>query len=228
MAKPRYGRFEQCQILFQDRGLSLTRCNMPHSAQTVLTVRDAQGGTVGRAVVETDMRQTRAARKAWPKNIPAKHQRVLKASFIEIAPDARKARIGTLLYDAMLGEACDRGLPLTSDTFRSHFAEAFWQKQVAKGRAKCVKKKNAYGDVYTKPLRELNDAVARGAMTRAAYEKTVANLPKPELKPGHRDWAPPDMSRDAVWSCNRYDIDNACDIATLAGVKKRRKTHRKG
>jgi hypothetical protein len=28
MSKPKHGRFEQCQVLFQDRGLSLTRCNM--------------------------------------------------------------------------------------------------------------------------------------------------------------------------------------------------------
>lgn len=47
--------------------------------------------------------------------------------------------VGTKLYEAALRYACDeRKMVLRSDTLRSVFAESFWRKQVAKGRATCT------------------------------------------------------------------------------------------
>jgi hypothetical protein len=41
----------------------------------------------------------------------------------------------TRLYETLGKAACDKGLTLASDSTRSPAAEAFWQKQIRKGRA---------------------------------------------------------------------------------------------
>lgn len=208
MAKNNYGRrrdaglgrtapeFGQCQLLFNERGLSLSRC----------TERFTTTFRVYRGASEVGTAELRATNRTKPRAGGATEP-VLKVSYIELAPKERKGRVGTLLYDAMLGEACDRGQPLTSDRMRSHFAEAFWRKQVRKGRAKCVRSGRG-GELYRAPLLELGQDRDAGKITEAKYNEIVAKLPKPRS--------------DGTWSCYRYDVNNTCDVATLAGVKKRR------
>jgi GNAT superfamily N-acetyltransferase len=48
--------------------------------------------------------------------------------------------VGTRLYERAAQIACkDFKLPLSSDSERSGYAQGFWEKQVRKGRATCVK-----------------------------------------------------------------------------------------
>lgn len=64
----------------------------------------------------------------------------LRVAFVSLR-EAGLARcgLGTRLYETALREACQRGLRLTSDRTRSDASEGFWRKQVAKGRARCVR-----------------------------------------------------------------------------------------
>lgn len=55
---------------------------------------------------------------------------------IEVASSARRQGVATALYETAARELCARwGLPLMSDVARSASADAFWRKQVTKGRA---------------------------------------------------------------------------------------------
>lgn len=88
---------------------------------------------------------------------------------IEVAPGARRAGVGTRLYEAAVRVGCRIGLEVTSDSMRSSYAEAFWRKQEAKGRAVCVPGR---GKFYDEP-----SAKATG-------------LPKPtESADGEPEWA---------------------------------------
>ena len=52
----------------------------------------------------------------------------------------RERGLGTKLYKAAADLACRKfKAPLLSDASRSGYAQAFWEKQVRKGRAVCVK-----------------------------------------------------------------------------------------
>lgn len=68
-------------------------------------------------------------------------------TWANVNEDYRRCGVGTRLYRRMLKEACKRGLRLTSDTTRSDASEAFWRKQVKKGRATCVEP-SMRGDHY--------------------------------------------------------------------------------
>lgn len=47
--------------------------------------------------------------------------------------------VGTKLYERLAREACTRlGVPLASDAYRTHDAQGFWAKQLAKRRATCL------------------------------------------------------------------------------------------
>jgi GNAT superfamily N-acetyltransferase len=190
-------KFAQCQLLFKERGLTLTRCEDAYGMN--FTVVDATGKQQSVAEVEVHKR-TRQGRS----------KDTLKVSYIEVDPSQRKTRVGTLLYDALLAEACERGMPLTSDTLRSHFAEAFWRKQRKKGRATCVR---GGGGVFQVPLRELQKERDTGKISTKAYNETIARLPKPTKT---------DEYGRPMWSCRRYEIDNTCDVETLAGLKRRK------
>lgn len=73
-----------------------------------------------------------------------------EAGVIEVASDGtvrgvsvgdafRRQRVGTQLYQHAARIACSRlGVPLRSDSERSGYAQAFWDKQVSKGRARCA------------------------------------------------------------------------------------------
>jgi len=63
-------------------------------------------------------------------------QKVMKVAFAE----TRKTGIGigTKLYETAARTACKLGAPLASDSSRTRFSQAFWEKQVTKGRATCM------------------------------------------------------------------------------------------
>jgi len=61
----------------------------------------------------------------------------LKAGLIEVDPTVRRCRLGTRLYMAASQYACDEGLVMVSDVYRTEMSEGFWSKQRARGRAAC-------------------------------------------------------------------------------------------
>ena len=64
--------------------------------------------------------------------------------FVHVDKTIRRAGIGTRMYERAAREACERGARLASDDRRSKYAEAFWQKQVAKKRATCIDEGGAF------------------------------------------------------------------------------------
>lgn len=62
----------------------------------------------------------------------------LQVSWIHVSAGLRRCGLATRLYTAMAQVACDAGGVLSSDVLRKPTTEAFWQKQVAKGRAVCA------------------------------------------------------------------------------------------
>ncbi len=52
--------------------------------------------------------------------------------------ESPRCGIGTKLYEQAQRYACGAGLHLASDTTRTHESEAFWAKQVSRGRAQCI------------------------------------------------------------------------------------------
>ena len=129
----------------------------------------------------------------------------LSVSGIEVAkPADRKKGLGTKMYEQALAFSCEQGKPLVSDSQRSEFAEAFWRKQWAKGRAECIP---GQGDLYSFPMRELKKRVSP-----EKFAEMVAKLPKPQGK---------------HWPCRRYEIIRPCAVPSLAGVKRACKPIRK-
>lgn len=106
--------------------------------------------------------------------------RGLQVSWIDVDPGIRRCGVATRLYAAMAKAACDAGGVLSSDVLRKPAAEAFWRKQVAKGRARCVRRAGGswhpdYGlgdcEMYalTKcPVETLARATAGGGRSRRA------------------------------------------------------------
>ena len=60
-------------------------------------------------------------------------------SWIEVDPSRRRCGISTKLYEEAARAVCEKyGRPLAVDTERTASTQAFWEKQVQKGRAICV------------------------------------------------------------------------------------------
>jgi GNAT superfamily N-acetyltransferase len=57
---------------------------------------------------------------------------------IAVHPEFRRLKIATRIYEEAAKEACKRGLPLASYYRSGHRSQAFWEKQIRKGRAKAV------------------------------------------------------------------------------------------
>lgn len=72
---------------------------------------------------------------------------------VRVEDAARRCGIATRLYELLAEEGCKRRMPMRSDTYRSKASEAFWKKQVTKGRARCVEKPRGKGAI------KLNDAM---------------------------------------------------------------------
>lgn len=115
---------------------------------------------------------------------------------VRIDPALRGQKIGTELYKEALKYARLRKLPLSSDEIRSHFSESFWQKQISKGRAECIKKAGVYGEVWSQPLLESEKWVDK------------SKLPVPEKAPeGY-----------SMWPCTRIQI-KSFKVKDLSGVE---------
>lgn len=75
------------------------------------------------------------------------------ASHVEVDPEVRRCGIATALYEAAARAACKEfKAPLHSDKERSRAAQGFWQKQIAKGRAVCIKATEPGRDDYEGPI----------------------------------------------------------------------------
>lgn len=137
-----------------------------------------------------------AATQSKPKALIAVKPRGLDLVVIAIDVKERadmRQRFGTRLYEFANELACKRGLRLASDAERSQFAEAFWRKQVSKGRAMCVAKGRA--TVYEAPAAHLSP-------------EARAKLPQPE---------------GDSWPCKRYGVTKPCAVTSLEGVRRRRR-----
>jgi GNAT superfamily N-acetyltransferase len=123
---------------------------------------------------------------------------------IQVDDAAQRTGIGTKMWEAFASDACAAGLPLASDELRSHFAEAFWRKQQAKGRVECRPGK---GEVYVGPLASLKRRLKDGKITREAFEAKTKDLP---------------VSDGKYWPCMRYELPRPCG-QRLDGLRKRRR-----
>lgn len=125
------------------------------------------------------------------------YQGALIVGEIEVEEGARRSKVGTRLYEAALVVGCRAGLPVTSDSLRSQYAEAFWQKQQAKGRATCTPGRGSF------------------------YDGPTGGKVRPGLPiPGE------DGAGDPAWQCKRYEIKAPCAVPSLASAP-RAKRHRR-
>jgi len=163
---------------------TLTTCKSP-SASYSFTVTDAKGEKIGKASI---VRVSRDGRDAYTVN------------HIEVDPKYRRARLGTKLYEKLVATACKEKLSLQSDYMRSHFAEAFWRKQEAKGRATC---EETQGTVYEGPVERLRREVMLGLRTSQEVDAIVAKLPMPDGR---------------NWACGLYRVSRPCATKSLKGL----------
>jgi len=63
---------------------------------------------------------------------------VLKPALIEVNPEIRRCGVNTRLHNEAARYACDEGLTVISDQYRTPNTEKFWVKQRQKGRAECL------------------------------------------------------------------------------------------
>lgn len=102
--------------------------------------------------------------------------------------------LGTRLYERSARAACrvGRAYAITSDTIRSVFSEAFWRKQVRKGRATCKGDGNL-SHYYSYPLVEAKNYFydLEGRMDGPKWRAFYAGLPKPE---------------NDGWTCDYYEL----------------------
>lgn len=159
-----------CFRAHEGRGVAVEACLSRTDRSVKLSAKRSDGTVVGKAILDTA------------------RGRVVVGE-IEVAEEARRSGVGTALYEAAVKVACKAGLDVSSDSFRSPYAESFWRKQVAKGRATCVP---GHGNVY--------DAPARG--------KSTAGLPVPER----------DSAGDPAWPCARYVARVPCLAVDLSGA----------
>jgi hypothetical protein len=147
-------------------------------------------------------------------------------SRIRVAPSDRGEGSGTLLYEAALAAACKEGIPLSSDDYRSRFAEAFWRKQHRKGRAVCTKREDG-ADVYGAPVTEILHELRRGCLrqrydavwaercAQAKLKAMTATLPEPSWRPG---------TGKPYWPCACWTIPLSKCGSSLDGLRGRRRT----
>lgn len=170
-----------CFRAHEGRGVVVDACLARTDRSVRLTAKRSDGAVVGKAVLDTA------------------RGRVIVGE-IEVADEARRSGVGTALYEAAVKVGCRAGLDVSSDSFRSPYAEAFWRKQVAKGRATCI---SGRGEVY--------DAPTRG--------KPREGLPVPAEG----------TAGDPVWPCARYTARVPCSAVDLSGTRKApRRAKRRG
>lgn len=122
---------------------------------------DAHGGEAGRVCVRYD------GTTPWVGVSHAKVSRVRQG-------------VGTKLYERIAAVACRRfKLPLASDAYRSYDAQAFWQKQVAKRRAICLKPAD-------RDLIERDPTSDSSSYGRGKCDRYVLKCPAPRSLAGRR------------------------------------------
>jgi hypothetical protein len=103
-------------------------------------------------------------------------------SFIQTRDGLVRCGIGTALYQQAAKLTCrEFKAPLQSDAERSQAAHGFWVKQVAKGRAKCLREVPAY-DGSKDPYGPREDAITG----RGGCERYVLTCPAPKDRSGAR------------------------------------------
>lgn len=74
-------------------------------------------------------------------------------SHVKVTEAARRCGVGTRLYEVAARHACQLyRSPLTSDIERSAAAQAFWDKQLRKGRASCAAPAEPYRGSESTPV----------------------------------------------------------------------------
>lgn len=162
----------------------------------------------------------------------------LEVSGIKLVPGMQRKGLGTKLYEVAADAACDLGLPLVSDQVRSPFAEAFWRKQRAKGRAYAVEGGRG-GSVYPGPRVEAEEYLYAALLQeeiRGAGARTEAELArKNPQRLAHarerveakvdawRERLPSPKTSDA-WEVERYVLDDACRYKRdLSGARRKKR-----
>lgn len=114
------------------------------------------------------------------------HHKVVQVDNIAVGP--RRAGIGTRLYEAAATWACRRaGKPLASDEKRSGYAQAFWEKQVRKRRARCERRVSAIADrAERRAIREdlAYEPESKPAFGRGGCVRYVLKCPAPKTLRG--------------------------------------------
>lgn len=163
-----------------------------------------------------------------------KGQPTLRVTSIETMPDARRMKAGTAMYEEALAIACRLGAALVSDYTRSAYAESFWRKQKARGRAKCIRPNpgGSYNaNYYEGPLllhRDMakeecfekhSDGHAQQKCVDAKMKSVSQGLPKPR-----RVKVPPSSGENRYWPCGVYAVKKThCKDGALNGLPRRRK-----
>lgn len=135
----------------------------------------------------------------------------VRVGYVEVEPPYRKRRWGTKLYEEARSLTCELGKPLSSDTVRSEFSEAFWRKQSEKGRARCVP---GEGEYWSEPREGIENAREDGKISPAEYRRMTENAPDPEEN----------ENGEKVWSCLRYElVGDPCVRQSLGEPPRRRR-----
>jgi len=138
-------------------------------------------------------------------------------------PDtAMPAGLGTKLYERALRAACDVGgqQALVSDKTRSPFSEAFWRKQVRKGRASCVgdgSESSYYDSPMSYARSHFRERFGRDFEDTKEWQSFMDKLPEPE-----------EGGDGYHWPCDYYKIKCRNRPDSLAGVRYAIKSDRKG
>lgn len=136
---------------------------------------------------------------------------------IEVTGPGPRSGAGTAMYEEALAAACEANALLLSSAHRSVFSEAFWRKQVKKGRARCRRPnpRAKWGaNYYGSPLLERFDKISADCdelhphfparahkCAEAGARALKRQLPKPRNapKPGYSD-----MVSSEYWPCFIY------------------------
>lgn len=155
-------------------------------------------------------------------------RRGLAVTWVEISANARGRGLGTSIYEFAAELACDLGVPLISDEYRSRFSEAFWRKQVSRRRATPIP---GSAGVFEAPYRSawnaLYSAAYDEARTRGSHDEAhahamrvieawAARIPIPQdagISPSGGD--------PARWVASRYELDACVTWRDLSGVRKK-------
>lgn len=161
----------------------------------------------------------------------------LLVSSIDLHPRAQRKGLGTKLYEVAAEIACNYDLPLVSDRLRSRFAEAFWRKQLAKGRAYAVTGRGA--GLFDRPRVEAEEAIYAAALSEGLKRRGVRR--EIDLDPAARGalveeamqvvdvWRAklPEPLPDGSWAIERYVLDDTCgkgrDLSGLRRAAARRR-----